>query len=200
MVSSAESRLADALRRIQEVTRHRPRTGRGHDDADDHEGTIASDDAIGFDPLPLLRSFYEHGARVVVMGQVAGILHGSTELTGDLDLLWSGAASEASAMAAAFAAVGAELWDDDGRPLAPSAESFGLPKVQFRAPGAAGDCCTPALPWGELDIEGCLSRAETAVVDGVRLRYLARADLIVMRLAVGRPKDRRRAEELRGLG
>lgn len=40
-------------------------------------------DAIEFDPFPLLRALHRHGAEAVVIGQVAGILHGSQELTGD---------------------------------------------------------------------------------------------------------------------
>jgi hypothetical protein len=55
-----------------------------NDDADETVGTIESDDAAGFDPLPVLRALHSHGAPAVVMGQVAGILHGSVELTGDL--------------------------------------------------------------------------------------------------------------------
>ena len=199
MGSLVESRLLDALRRTYEVTRGRPRTGRGHDDADDDEGTIASDDAIGFDPLPILRAFDEHGVRVVIMGQVAGILHGSTELTGDLDLLWSGSSAESESLSAVFSALDATLWDDDDRELSSSAETFGLPKVQFRTDYAAGDCCTSALPWGELNIGSFLDRAESAVVAGTRLHYVTRPDLIAMRLAVGRPKDVRRATELRQL-
>lgn len=175
------------------------RTGVGHDDADDVEGTIACDDAIGFDPLPLLRSLDVHGAQVVVMGQIAGILHGSQELTGDLDLLWSGTPTEALAMSAGFAAMDATMSDDDGVRLPSSAETFGRAKVQFHTLTASGDCCTPALPWGALNIEAMLDRADSAMIDGVRIRYVSRLDLIAMRSAVGRPKDLRRTTELKSL-
>jgi hypothetical protein len=37
------------------------------------------------------------------MGQVAGIVHGSRELTGDLDLLWDGDRGQAPALAVAVA-------------------------------------------------------------------------------------------------
>lgn len=192
--------LADAVRRTARETAGRERTGRSHDAADAVTGTMATDDAIGFDPRPLLRAFGAAGARVVVMGQVAGILHGSCELTGDLDPLWSGDAAEAPAVAEALAAQGAELTDDDGRPLPCTAASLALPKVQFRTPQAAGDCCTPALPWGVLDVETFLGRALTAAVqDGVQLHYLALDDLVAMRRAVGRPNDLRRAGELERL-
>lgn len=133
------------------------------------------------------------------MGQVAGILHGSAELTGDLDLLWSGHSADAPALSAGFSAVNALLSDDDELPLSSAIDAFALPKVQFRTATSAGDCCTPALPWGGLDIESFLGRAQSALVDGIRLHYISRADLIAMRLAVGRPKDLRRAAELERL-
>ena len=77
-------RLRQAVERTRVVTHGRPSVGRTHDDADDRLGTIATDSARGFDPFPLLRALHEAGARVAVIGQVAGIMHGSRELTGDL--------------------------------------------------------------------------------------------------------------------
>jgi hypothetical protein len=70
-------RLREALARLADETRGRPRTGLTHQDADDVTGTVGTDAAAGFDPLPLLRAFDLAGARVVVIGQVAGIMHGS---------------------------------------------------------------------------------------------------------------------------
>ena len=102
----------------------------------------------------------------------------------------------APAFAAAFASLSAELTDDDGRPLACDPAAFALAKVQFRTTDASGDCCTPALPWGDLPIADFLSRSRTARADGFDIRYLDRVDLIRMRRAAGRPKDLRRAVEL----
>ena len=188
--------LEKAVRRLGEATAGRERRGLSHDDADDVTGTAATDDAIGFNPLPLLRILHEHGAVVAVMGQVAGIMHGSRELTGDLDLLWDGDRGQAPALAAAFAAAGASLADDEGRPVPCEPAAFSLPKVMFRSARASGDCCTPALPWGDLPIAAFLARCQVAAADGLVIRYLDRADLIRMRRAVGRPKDLRRASEL----
>jgi hypothetical protein len=196
---AAVRRLRDAVSRLAELTRSRVAKGVSHDDADDVEGTVNTDDAIGFDPLPLLRAFHEHGAEVVVIGQVAGIMHGSSELTGDLDLLWTGDAAQAGALAAAFASVAAQLTDDDGVPLACEPAAFGLPKVQFRSAGASGDCCTPALPWGGIPVADFLDRCRVVASGGFEIRYLDRQDLIDMRRAVGRVKDLRRAEELERL-
>lgn len=194
------ARLDAAVARLAALTAGRARTGTHHDDGDDVEGTVATDDAIGFDPRPLLRALALAGAEAVVMGQVAGILHGSVELTGDLDLLWDGRPDRRAALAAGFAAAGATLVDDDDRPVACDAAAFALPKVRFVTERASGDCCTPALPWGALDVRAFVARAPVATgPDGFRVRYLARTDLVTMRRAVGRPKDLRRAIELEAL-
>ncbi len=196
MAMTPLERLEAAVRRIGDYVGDRARRGVAHDDADDKNGTIECDDAVGFDPMKLLAALDRHGARAVVIGQVAGILHGSQELTGDLDLLWSGAPDEAPRFLAAFGDVAAQLFDDDRRPLPLAIDAFALPKVLFRSAGASGDCCTPALPWGELDIVGVLERAEVAGDRGVTVHYASLADLIAMRRASGRPKDLRRATEL----
>jgi len=188
--------LEEAVRRLGEATAGRERHGLSHDDADDVTGTAATDDAIGFNPLPLLRTLHEHGAVVAVMGQVAGIMHGSRELTGDLDLLWDGDRRQAPALAAGFAAAAASLTDDEGRLVPCDPAAFSLDKVMFRSALASGDCCTPALPWGDLPIVAFLARCQVAAADGLVIRYLDRTDLIRMRRAVGRPKDLRRASEL----
>ncbi len=193
-------RLRRAVRRTAEVVRERPVTGLTHEDADGQAGTIGTDSAIGFDPVGLLAEFDRRGVRVVAIGQVAGILHGSAELTGDLDLLWDGSPEQAGPLAEAFAAVGARLTDDDGRQLPCGPEAFLLPKVDFSTPAASGDCCTPALNWGGLDVAGFGARALSAPIgDGAVIHYLDLADLIAMRRAVGRPKDLRRAAELERL-
>jgi hypothetical protein len=196
---AAVRRLREALARQARQTHGRALNGTSHSDADDTIGTFDTDDAVGFDPFPLLRALHEAGARVVVIGQVAGILHGSREPTGDLDLLWDGRPAHAQAIAAGFGAVSAELTDDDGVSVNCEPAAFALSKVLFRTPTASGDCCTPALPWGDLPIADFLARCRVAQADGFEIRYLERADLISMRRTAGRPKDLRRADELEEL-
>jgi hypothetical protein len=176
-------RLREALRRLAGQTRGRPSTGLTHHDADDVTGTAGTDDAAGF----------------VVIGQVAGIMHGSEELTGDLDLLWDGDPAQAGLLAAAFTQASARLTNDDGVPVPCDPEAFRLPKVLFRTATASGDCCTPALPWGRLPVADFLGRCEAARAGDFTIRYLSCQDLILMRQATGRPKDLRRAAELQAL-
>lgn len=200
MTDEALARLDDAVQRTAELTRGRAASGLTHNDADDTVGTLATDSALGFDPLPFLTALHAAGAHVVVIGQVAGILHGSTELTGDLDLLWDGSAEQATAIAAALASVGGTLVEDDGSTTEPTPAALRRNKCDFATPTASGDLCTPELPWGDQDVAAYLGRAESAVGAEVTVHYLRRADLVAMRRAVGRPKDLRRAEELERLG
>jgi hypothetical protein len=192
----AMRRLDEAVRQVAELTRGRTASGLTHMSADDVTGTVATDDAIGFDPRQLLQALHHCGAPAVVIGQVAGIMHGSSELTGDLDLLWDGDERHAAAMAAAFGSVGARLADDNGAAVPCDVAAFRLPKLVFSAPGASGDCCTPALPWGDLPVAEFLARRQIAAAPGLQVCYLRREDLIRMRRMAGRPKDLRRADEL----
>ena len=198
LVGGTAARLDASLARLRTSTANRPLTGSSHDDADERVGTLASDDAIGFDPRPLLRALHLRGASVVVMGQVAGILHGSAELTGDLDLLWTGEPTQHAALKHAFADVRATLTCADGGRV--TGDPFSQAKLYFRSPSASGDLCTPALSWGSLPVGEFIARADvTTSACGTVIRYIARPDLIRLRRAVGREKDLRRALELERL-
>ncbi|MFE3851139.1 hypothetical protein ACFXPN_08340 [Streptomyces griseorubiginosus] len=141
MDQTAALRLRQAIGRTEDATRGRGAVGRRPEDADDVLGTFATDGALGFDPLPFLQALHDVGSHAVVIGQVAGIMHGSTELTGDLDLLWDGTPDEAHALREALARCGcAELPDLD------------RVQVGYRVTGAVGDLCTPGLPWGTMTV------------------------------------------------
>ncbi|MFH8239065.1 hypothetical protein [Streptomyces sp. NPDC018321] len=186
---TAALRLHRAVRLIEAATRNRAATGRGPDEADDVVGTFATDGAFGFDPFPLLRALHEAGSRAVVIGQVAGIMHGSEELTGDLDLLWDGTPEQAHALREALTATGCASLPDLARS-----------QVAYQVIGAGGDLCTPALPWGDMDVAPCLARAVGAHDPaGFAILYAGLDDLIQMRRSLGRPKDQRRADELEAL-
>ncbi|MFE7357438.1 hypothetical protein ACFU8Q_30880 [Streptomyces sp. NPDC057543] len=189
MNETAVQRLHQAVRRIQEATSERNATGCGPEEADDVAGTFATDGALDFDPFPLLRALHDAGSRAVVIGQVAGIMHGSTELTGDLDLLWDGSPEQARALHDALVATGC-----------PSLPALDRPQVAYRVTGVSGDLCTPALPWGDMDVTPCLARAvSTHDPAGFDIWYADLDDLILMRRSLGRPKDLRRANELAAL-
>ncbi|WP_329266727.1 hypothetical protein [Streptomyces sp. NBC_01451] len=113
-------------------------------------------------------------------------MHGSAELTGDLDLLWDGTPAQAHALREALTATGCADLPDLNRP-----------QVDYQVMGASGDLCTPDLPWGDMDVAPCLVRAVNAHDPaGFAILYADLDDLILMRRSLGRPKDHRRADEL----
>jgi hypothetical protein len=183
------SRLRQAVQRIQDAARARAGTGCGPAEDEDVVGTFAAESARDFDPFPLLRALHDHGCRTVVIGQVAGIMHGSAELTGDLDLLWDGTPEQAAALRRALTAAGCTEPPDLTRAQA-----------AYQAAHVTGDLCTPATPWGGMDVAPCLLRAVSAAdPEGYTVRFAALDDLILMRRSLGRPKDLRRAAELETL-
>lgn len=139
-------RLEAAVQQLAERTRNRQPTGRTHNAADDTIGTADTDDAVGFDPLPLLSILDRHHVPAVVIGQLAGIMHGSRELTGDLDLLWDGDPRRAAAFAGAFAAAGATLTDNDDRPLPCEPPSFRCRRSCSGAPRPAATAARRPCP------------------------------------------------------
>lgn len=190
------SRVCDDIR---ERTHGRSIRGVRHDDADTDAGTFGTDDAIGFDPFPMLAVMQETGADYAVFGQVAGILHGSTDPTGDLDFLWDGSATAVDRIAGAFERAGVVLRDERFQPVAPSRYGQALQgaKVYFEGLGSAGDLCTPRLRWGDLDVTAFLHRKVWAHRGAVGVPYLRLDDLISMRRAVSTsPKHARRLAEL----
>lgn len=192
--------MSAACERIRREAAARPRSGLRHDDADGPQGTFASDDAIGFDPFPMLRCLQASGVNYAVFGQVAAILHGSTDLTGDLDVLWDGADDAVTDLAAVFEQVGVVLLDESGTAHADRGSALREPKCWFTAPGSSGDLCTPRLPWGSLDVRAFLTRRVWTEHNGLLVPYLDLPDLLSMRRAVNGPKHLRRLRELEQLG
>ena len=193
--------LRAVCERIRAETQRRSPRGIRHDDADAEAGTFGSDDAIGFDPFPMLAVMQSTGADYAVFGQVAGILHGSVEPTGDLDILWNGNPDGGDRIARAFDAAGVVVRDEDFNRVAPAGYAAALTgaKVYFEGLNSAGDLCTPRLRWGSLDVAAFLRRKVWAHEGGLAVPYLCLGDLITMRRAVTGAKHERRARELERL-
>lgn len=192
----------DHLRQVCEngraQTTGRASSGVRHDDADADAGTFATDDAIDFDPFPMLALMQTTGADYAVFGQVAGILHGSSEPTGDLDLLWDGSPDAVDAIASAFEAAHVVIRDEHFEPVNPAnyRQALSGAKVYFEGLHCAGDLCTPRLRWGSLDVEAFLRRKVWVHADALSVPYISLEDLVTMRKALPGAKHERRALEL----
>jgi hypothetical protein len=152
-----------------------------------------------FDPLSALRTLVRHEVRFVLIGGFAGALRGSPVITGDLDVCYARDEPNLERLADALRALDAHL---RGAP----------PEIPFRLDARtlrAGDHFTFATSAGAVDCLGMPagtsgypdldSKATDEEVDGVTIRVASLDDLIRMKRAAGRPKDRIAVEWLSAL-
>jgi hypothetical protein len=145
---------------------------------------------------PLLEVFDRHAVDVIVIGGIAGIVHGSAYPTYDVDFLYARDGRNLDRMAAALVEIGVTL---RGAP----------PDLPFQVDSrslAAGSNFTFESKLGNFDILGHadgmrdydIVRADAKVEDlwGMHFRVASIDDLIRMKRAAGRAKDRMMVEEL----
>lgn len=152
-----------------------------------------------FDPLAALKTLHRHGVRFVVIGGIGGVLHGSPSVTSDLDVCYDRHGENVQRLAAALREMRARLRGvDDQVPFTIDAPTL-----------LAGDHFTFVTRFGDLDCLGTpagtdgygdLTRsAEWVDLDGVSVLVASLDDLIHMKRATGRPKDRAEVEILGAL-
>jgi predicted nucleotidyltransferase len=147
------------------------------------------------DPGGLLRLLVERGVDFVVIGGLAGLAHGSSYPTYDVDVAYARDRPNLERMVAALRELGVTLTE----------ASPGLPfQVDVRTL-ENGANFTFDTPKGRLDIlgdvqgtrdyEALRAAAVTAELDGVEVRIASIDHLIAMKRAAGRTKDRLMLEE-----
>ena len=152
-----------------------------------------------FDPVPLLEALAAEGVDFVVIGGVAGAAHGSAYPTFDLDVAYARDGENLERLATALQRLGATL---RGAP----------PGLPFRVDAktlANGSHFTFATPHGSLDVLSdpvgappypvLKARGTTAEIRGHGVTVASLDDLIAMKDASGRAKDKLMATEYRVL-
>jgi hypothetical protein len=150
-----------------------------------------------FDPVPLLKRFADAGIDFVVIGGVAGGVHGSSLSTYDIDLAYSREQENLEKLAAVLGSLDAKL---RGAP----------PDVPFLLDAktlAGGANFTFTTTMGSVDLLGDpagappydhMRRAATVIdVQGRPVRVASLDHLIAMKEAAGRPKDKLQATAYR---
>lgn len=156
-------------------------------------------EASVFDWTRSLLALSDGGVRFILIGGVAARVLGSPSLTSDLDICYARDKANLEALAAVLIGVHARLRGVKE-------------KVPFRLDArtlAAGDSFTFETDLGDLDILGTPSGttgyddlvrdANEIQVDGRKVLVASVDDLIRMKLAAGRPKDRVEVEILGAL-
>ena len=140
----------------------------------------------------LLSAFHAHGVKYLVVGGFAVIYHSQPRFTKDMDLFIKADPANARATYAVLADFGASL--QGIRP-----EDFTDRNSFFRfgrEPKAFG--IFPAIPG--VDFDAAWERRVEAVVDpatGLKANFISAEDLIMSKLASGRPQDIADADAIR---
>jgi hypothetical protein len=152
-----------------------------------------------FDPTAILRVLDAHEVKFIVVGGVSGNLHGSTTLTEDIDIAYARERQNLERLAAALRDLRATL---RGAPK-------GLPFKLDAATLHAGLNFTFSTRLGPLDCIGeasggftyanLVGNAERYPLSGMMVAAASLDDLIRMKRAAGRIKDRIEVENLSAL-
>lgn len=147
----------------------------------------------------LLRRLVDAGVDFVVIGGIAAIAHGSPQITQDLDISYAGDEENLERLGETLVALGARLRGvTDELPFVPDGRTLRHTRVlTLDTPDGALDLLA------EPDASGGYARlranAIEAAVSGVTVRIAGLEDLIAMKKAAGRPKDRVYVEELEAI-
>jgi hypothetical protein len=140
-----------------------------------------------------------HRVCYVVIGGVAATLYGSPSLTGDLDVCYERSRPNVQALAAALTELHATLRGvDPGLPFRLDAKALELgDSFTFSTDAGDFDCLgTPAGTSGYVDL---IRQATEFEVGGIDVSVSSLDDLMRMKQAAGRPKDKLELEILGAL-
>src|SRR2546423_199280 len=155
--------------------------------------------AEGFSPLEMLRALDRHGVAFVVIGGVAARLHGSPSVTTDVDVCCDRRSDNLVRLAEALVELGAKLRGvDEDVPFLLDAGTLAAGS-NFTFVTAAGALDVIGDPAGTRGYDELIANAERVDVGGLEVLVADLDDLIRMKLAAGRPKDRIEVEILGAL-
>lgn len=147
----------------------------------------------------ILKTLLDVQVRFVIIGGLASQVHGSPSLTGDVDICFALDGDNLHRLSdalASLAAVRRGLVEGIQAPIDHQALRAG---DVFTLSTRFGDLDLLAHPDPQLDFEKLRSRSIVAEIFGMEVRVASLEDLMAMKRAAGRPKDRIELEILGAL-
>lgn len=149
-----------------------------------------------FDPVGALRILAAHEVEFVLIGGIAGRLWGSPTITRDLDICYARASANLERLASALTEMHATLRGvSEDVPFRLDARTLAAGD-HFTFKSDTGDLDCLGTPTGTNGYEQLRAGAERMDVDGLHVWVTSLDDLIRMKRAAGRPKDRIEVEIL----
>lgn len=147
----------------------------------------------------LLRRLAQADVDFVVIGGIAAVAHGSPQITQDLDIAYADDEPNLERLGAALVELGARLRGvTDDVPFVPDGRTLRHTRVlTLDTPDGPLDLL--AEPDGSGGYARLRANAVEAHVSGVTVRIAGLEDLLAMKKAAGRPKDRIYVEELEAI-
>lgn len=150
-------------------------------------------------PRALLEHLSRHGVDYVVIGGIAAVLHGSERNTFDLDVCPARDPVNLEALGSALLEVGARLRGiEEDVPFVPDARALSGVEI-LTLDTALGPLDLVMRPPGVAQYGALRRRAERMDAGGVAVLVASIEDLIGMKAACDRPKDREDVERLEAL-
>jgi predicted nucleotidyltransferase len=148
---------------------------------------------------PILRTLGSAGVEFVVIGGIAAIAHGSPRITRDLDIVSATDQANLERLGRALQELGATLRGvTDEIPFVPDARMLRHVRL-LTLDTEEGPLDVMVQPDGSKGYDQLLAGSIEAVVGGTAVRIAGLDDLIAMKKAAGRPKDRIYVEELEAI-
>jgi predicted nucleotidyltransferase len=147
----------------------------------------------------LLDVLTDNAVDFVVIGGIAAVLHGSARATFDLDVCCAPAPENLERLGQALAVLGARLRGvPDDVPFAPDAATLRQIDV-LTLSTSAGDLDVLRSPAGAPRYDVLARRADRVEIDGTEILVASVEDLMAMKEASDRPKDRADLAELEAI-
>lgn len=154
-----------------------------------------------FDPIALLTAIHEHGVDCVVIGGLAGVLHGSPATTNDADIMPDPDPANLERLSSLLRDIDARLRvadSPDGIEFDPHPALLAS-MAMLNTTTRHGDLDVGFRPAGIGDYDELRSNAVEFDVDGVPVRVASLDDIIRSKETAGRAKDRATLPLLRAL-
>lgn len=152
-----------------------------------------------FDPVRALATLADHGVRFVIIGSFAGRLWGSTTVTNDLDICYARDPKNLLALENSLRDLHAvRRGVPPDLPFQLDARSLALGD-SFTFTTTAGNLDCLATPAGSRGFQDLITGAAEVAIGALRVPVASLEDLMRLKRAAGRPKDRIELEILSAL-